>query len=378
MTKQRIQRLREKLDERKLDALFIVSPETASPVNRRYLSGFTGTSAYLLVTQNDAVLATDFRYWEQVGRQSPDFELVKMTQGDLGTWLAPVLERIQPATLAFEAGNATFAFHTTLKESLKKLRPALRPRLVPTLDLVEGLRIVKDEEELQIITRAVEIADQAYMEVSAGLEPGITEREIAWRLEKSMREQGAESTSFDIIVAAGPNAAMPHHRPTDRPVEKDEPIIIDMGARLQGYCSDLSRTTFLGKPDDTYRRVYDVVLGAQETAIAAVQSDMTGHDADRLARLEESLSSQAQLLDVAKAFLFGDRPAADRTLAWLRREARSEPRSVSALRGFLHHRFDISVIEDGGAFVNLVADNDNMETDLIESAFAGDELLLVA
>ncbi|MCI0768737.1 MAG: aminopeptidase P family protein [Chloroflexi bacterium] len=276
---QRVQRLRQRLADEGNDAVFISAPE-----NRRYLSGFTGSAGYLIVSQEHAYVATDFRYWEQVGRQSPDFELVKMTQGDLGTWLAPVLERIQPATLAFEAGNATFAFHTTLKESLKKLRPALRPRLVPTLDLVEGLRIVKDEEELQIITRAVEIADQAYMEVSAGLEPGITEREIAWRLEKSMREQGAESTSFDIIVAAGPNAAMPHHRPTDRPVEKDEPIIIDMGARLQGYCSDLSRTTFLGKPDDTYRRVYDVVLGAQETAIAAVQSGMTGHDADRLAR----------------------------------------------------------------------------------------------
>ncbi len=101
-------------------------------------------------------------------------------------------------------------------------------------------------------------------------------------------------------------------------------------------------------------------------------------DADRLARLEESFSSQAQLLDVAKAFLFGDRPAADRTLAWLRQEARSEPRSVSALRGFLHQRFDIPAIVDGGAFVKLVAANDNMETDLIESAFAGDELLLVA
>ncbi len=101
-------------------------------------------------------------------------------------------------------------------------------------------------------------------------------------------------------------------------------------------------------------------------------------DADRFARLEESFSSQAHVVDVAKAFLFGDRPAADRTLAWLRQDARSEPRSVSALRGFLHQRLDIPAIVDGDAFVQLVADNDNIETDLIESAFAGDELLLVA
>jgi len=112
-------------------------------------------------------------------------------------------------------------------------------------------------------------------------------------------------------------------------------------------------------------------------AIAFIDA-LKSKDADRLARLEGSLSSQAQLLDVAKAFLFGDRPAADRTLAWLRQEARSESRSVSALRGFLRHRFDIPAIEDGGAFVELVAANDNLETDLIESAFAGDELPLVA
>ncbi len=112
-------------------------------------------------------------------------------------------------------------------------------------------------------------------------------------------------------------------------------------------------------------------------AIAFIDA-LKSKDADRLARLEESFSSQAHLLDVAKAFLFGDRPAADRTLAWLRQEARSEPRSVSALRGFLHLRFDIPAIVDSDTFVKLVAANDNMETDLIESAFAGDELLLVA
>ncbi len=112
-------------------------------------------------------------------------------------------------------------------------------------------------------------------------------------------------------------------------------------------------------------------------AIAFIDA-LKNKDADRLARLEESLSSQAQLVDVAKAFLFGDRPAADRTLAWLRQDARSEPRSVLALRGFLHLRFDIPANMDGDAFVKLVAANDNMETDLIESAFAGDELLLVA
>ncbi|MEE9284959.1 MAG: aminopeptidase P family protein [Dehalococcoidia bacterium] len=276
---QRVQSLRQRLADERFDAILISAPE-----NRRYLSGFTGSAGYLVVSQDHAILATDFRYWEQVGLQCPDFELFKMTQGELQTWLAPVLERVQPATLAFEAAQVTVAFHETMKQGVRKMRPGLRPRLVPTTDMVEALRIEKDHQELDIITRAVEIVDRAYMEVSASLEPGMTERQIAWRLEVAMREQGAEGISFDTIVASGPNAAQPHHRPTDRPIQRDEPIIIDMGARLEGYCSDLSRTTYLGKPDDTYRRVYDVVLGAQETAISAVQSGMTGHEADKLAR----------------------------------------------------------------------------------------------
>ncbi len=275
----RVQRLRERLAADGVDALFVSTPE-----NRRYLSGFTGSAGWLVISKEHAFLATDFRYWEQAGRQSPDFELVRITEPPMRSWLLPVMGRVEPASLGFEAANLTFSFHAVLKEALKHLRPAARPKLVPTSDLVEALRILKDEEELAIITRAVEIADRAYVEVSSRLEPGITEREIAWALEKSMREQGAESTSFDIIVAAGANSALPHHRPTDRPIQRDEPIVIDMGARLKGYCSDLARTSFLGRPSDTYRRVYDLVLAAQETAISAVVAGMTGHDADKLAR----------------------------------------------------------------------------------------------
>jgi Xaa-Pro aminopeptidase len=275
----RVQRLREKLAEEGLDSILVTAPE-----NRRYLSDFTGSAGYLLISQEHAFLATDFRYWEQVGKQSPDFDLIKVTTGELGGWLLEPLRTVQPSTLAFESNHATHHFHEILKKALGKMKPAERPRLKPTDDLLEGLRVLKDDEELAVITRAVEIADQAYVEVSEGLEPGVTEREIAWRLERSMREQGAESTSFDIIVASGPNAALPHHRPSDRPVEFGEPIVIDMGARLHGYCSDLSRTPILGKPDARYTEIYDLVLGAQETAISAVQSGMSGHDADKLAR----------------------------------------------------------------------------------------------
>ncbi len=275
---QRVQRLRERLADEGVDAVLISNPQ-----NRRYLSGFTGSAGYLFISPERAYIATDFRYWEQSAIQAPDFELVKMT-GAMKTWLHPLIEDGEPEKLAFEANDATYAFHDLLKSTVRKLKPALRPKLVPTLDLAESLRIYKDAEELAVLTRSVDIADRAMMEVSARLEPGMTEREIAWRLEQSMREQGAESTSFDIIVGAGPNGARPHHRPSDAKIKANEPIVIDMGAKVEGYCSDITRTHYLGTPDDTYKRVYDTVLVAQETAINAVEAGMSGHDADKLAR----------------------------------------------------------------------------------------------
>ena len=275
----RVQGLRQRLADDGIDAIFITNPQ-----NRRYLSGFTGSAGYLIVSQNHAFLATDFRYWEQAELQSPDFELVKLEGSEMKVWLGAVLAKAQPETLGFEAGHVTYTFHELLKRAVRRLKTALRPKLAPTLDLVESLRLYKDDEELSIITKAVDIADAAMMEVTAILEPGMTERHVGWLMERSMREHGADSMSFDIIVAAGANGARPHHRPSDQPIKEGEPIVIDMGARLQGYCSDITRTVCLGKPDDTYKRVYDTVLTAQEAAIAAVQSGMTGHEGDKLTR----------------------------------------------------------------------------------------------
>ncbi|MCL0101995.1 aminopeptidase P family protein [Dehalococcoidia bacterium] len=276
---ERVAHLRQRLDNEGIDALLISAPE-----NRRYVSGFTGSAGYLVVSQERALLATDFRYWEQAERQSSDFELIKLTQGDLGSWLTPIIKEIQAHKLGFEAHEVSFALHDLLKRALRKLPPKHRPRLEPTFDLIEALRVTKEPSELSSITRAIEIADYAFESVTENLEPGTTEREIAWRLEKSMREQGAESTSFDTIVASGSNAALPHHRPSDKPIGIGEPVIIDMGARLSGYCSDISRTFCFGPANDQFKRVYDIVLTAQETAISSIQSGMSGHDGDKLAR----------------------------------------------------------------------------------------------
>ncbi len=286
MTKQRIERLREKLEERKLDALFIASPETGSPVNRRYLSGFTGTSAYLLITRDDAVIVTDFRYYEQAEQQATDFRLHKAV-GGMEKWL-PSLFGESPAALggrrvAFEAADVSYQTHRLMRKVVRELPEAQRPKLVATSNLVEGLRTIKEPEELAALQAAVDLGDAAFEHVAERVEPGWTERQVAWELEKYIREHGGDGLSFDTLVGSGERGAMPHCFPTDRVLKKGEGVVIDMGVELDGYMSDLTRTIYLGKPDDKFKRVYDIVLAAQQTAGELVEAGMTGEQAHLLA-----------------------------------------------------------------------------------------------
>ena len=276
MVNQKLGQIRTAITELGIDG-FLVSSEH----NRRYLSNFTGSAGYLLITVQDALLITDFRYVEQAGNQSEDFRVIRMTGSD--NWLPPLLIELQIQRLGFEGQYMTYASHKRLQDLIEQ-SAELDTELVPVSDVVEDMRSIKDDTELGKLTRAIEIADSAFAAVSNQIGVGQSEREIAWQLEKAMRELGAESISFDTIVAFGPNAALPHHRPSDDIISEGQPLIIDMGARYQGYCSDLSRTLCLGQPDGMFRKIYDVVLGAQLTAIATVEAGMTGGEADNLAR----------------------------------------------------------------------------------------------
>ncbi len=282
MTNQRIERVREKLVEHKLDALFIISPETASPVNRRYLSGFTGTSAYLLITPDDAVLATDFRYWEQAEQQAPGCRLLRAV-GGFDKWLPDILEGLGGKRVGFEGAHVTYQTHSAMRKTIQKLPEAERPKLVATLNLVEGLREIKEPAEIAAIQAAIDIGDAAFADVAKRIEPGWTEKKVAWEIEKYVRENGGDAISFDTIVGGGPWGAMPHAFPRDNKLKQGEGIVIDMGVALDGYMSDLTRTIFLGEPDDTFKKVYDIVLAAQQTAIELVEEGMTGEDAHMLA-----------------------------------------------------------------------------------------------
>jgi Xaa-Pro aminopeptidase len=268
------------MDELGLDAVLISQPQ-----NRRYLSGFTGSAGCLLVTAGDAVITTDFRYYEQSAQQAPDFRLHQAT-GPIEGWLPALLTASGDRggkRLGFESADLTFLLYRTLRRAVEGLPAGQRPRLIATINLVEGLRAVKEPEELAAIQAAVDLSDAAIRDVAERIQPGWTEKQAAWEVEKHMREHGGESVSFDTIVAGGPWGAMPHAYPRDRALERDEMVVIDMGVRLNGYCSDLTRTLFLGRPDDRFKKVYDIVLGAQLTAEELVQAGMTGEEAHNLA-----------------------------------------------------------------------------------------------
>ncbi len=282
MASARVKRLRESLVEHKLDAIFVSSPETGSPVNRRYLSGFTGTSAYLLVTHDDAAIATDFRYYEQAQQQAKGFRLYK-TVGGMEKWLLALFEGLGGKRVAFEASHISYQSYRGVRKIVQDLPEEKRPKLVATNNLIEKLRIVKDAEEIAALQAAIDLGDAAFAHVAGRVEPGRTEQQVAWEIEKYIREHGGDGLSFETLVGAGERGSMPHCAPTERKLQKGEGVVIDMGVRLDGYMSDLTRTIFLGKPDDQFKRIYDTVLAAQQTAQELVEAGMTGDQAHMLA-----------------------------------------------------------------------------------------------
>jgi Xaa-Pro aminopeptidase len=268
----RLTKLREALTTEGLDAILITQPE-----NRRYLSGFTGSAGVLLISQEQAVLATDFRYYEQVDKQAPNFRLAKITD-KFKTLLPELVHEVGAKRVGFESAHLTVDQYKEWEEVAEDFK------LVPAKELVEGIRAVKDENELSKIKNAIALADQAIAHIVGFIEPGMTEKEVAWELEVFMRTHGAEKLAFDLIVGSGPNGAMPHATVSERVIQAGEPIVMDLGARIDGYNSDLTRTVCAGRPDDKFKEIYDIVLEAQLTAEQSIRPGMTGKQADSIAR----------------------------------------------------------------------------------------------
>ena len=278
-TTARIERLRGALGENEIDAMLISSPE-----NRRYLSGFTGSAGYLLISEAAQVLVTDSRYTEQAEKQSAGYRIERMTAGQGWKWLPELAHEAGLTRVGFEASDVSVAAHSAFRKAIEEHEDSSGPALVETSDLVDKMRAVKDRDELEILTKAVEVTDQALESVAATVEPGVTEGEIAWELEKSMREQGAEGLAFETIVATGPNGALPHHLADETPLREGQAVVIDMGAKYDGYCADLTRTILVGEPDEKFAEVYGTVLRAQIEAEERVRPGMTGQEVDAISR----------------------------------------------------------------------------------------------
>ena len=269
---QRLQVLRDLLKEHKLDGLLISTSE-----NRRYLSGFADLegAGYLLVTANEAFLATEFHATE-ASRATSGFRVVRI-QRNLN-WVPALISQSGANRLGIEADHLTVSSRDQLVQALKE-DPHLNGRKVEVVSssgLIEGLRVFKDPEELSTMQKAIDITDGAFEEVSPQIEPGWTERELAWRLEAAMRDRGGDGLAFPTLIGSGPNGGFAGNIPTERVIQDGDPIIIDMGATYHGYCSDLTRTVAVGEPDERFKRLYNAVYDSQKNAIEKVRHGIKG------------------------------------------------------------------------------------------------------
>jgi Xaa-Pro aminopeptidase len=271
----RIESLRQKMKERGLDAVLISQKE-----NRFYLSGFTG-EGYLIITPQDRVLMTDFRYTEQARQETSGYNIFKIT-GELGNWFPAVVANLDSAKLGFETTDVTVSLYNRLADALTKA--SLKISLVPVEGLVESLRMVKEPAEVDLITKSAHITDQAFNYINNVIHAGMSERDAAWTIEKYMRENGSDGIAFDVIVAGGANSAMAHHKPSNDLLLPGLPVVIDIGARYLGYCSDLTRTITVGAHTVEFSKRYQIVLKAQLEALEKIQAGMTGEQADAVAR----------------------------------------------------------------------------------------------
>jgi Xaa-Pro aminopeptidase len=246
----------------------------SNPVNVAYLTGFTGTSGYALVSGSSACLLTDFRYLEQAAAQVKGFEVVDVGQSAWGQ----VKKLLVGDKLSFEAEHLTFDAYRKLEKELEGVE------LEGLSSPVGKLRRVKDGAELAAIEAAVALGDEAFRHILGFIRVGVEEREIALELEYFMRRRGASGTAFDIIVASGARSALPHGVAGEKRLEAGDAVVLDLGCVLDYYCSDMTRTVFIGEAGEEERMVYREVLAAQLAALAGVRAGMTGKEADALAR----------------------------------------------------------------------------------------------
>jgi len=264
----RIEKLKKKIELLGLDSFLVMSP-----LNRRYLSGFTGTSGILLITLKQCFLLTDFRYIEQAASQAAKYQILKHEFPFTKT-LQEVLKRIPIETMGIESDFVTYKQFNELKGQLESIK------IFPQEGIIEELRLLKDEEEIKCIRKAAQIADDAFDYILGIIMPGMKEIDVALKLEFFMRSQGAAATSFETIVASGSRSALPHGIASEKNIEKGDLVTMDFGCIYNGYCSDMTRTVVIGQPTAKQKEIYQIVKDAQLKGLAAVRSGLGANEVD--------------------------------------------------------------------------------------------------
>ena len=257
----RLELLREQLSKEKLDFILV-----SSTINRHYLTGWMGDfeSGYLLITLKKAFLITDSRYTEEAVEKSPHFELREYGL-DEKFWNKLFIEAAGKRG-GFEANYLAFAELKNFKRQGRSIN------FIPTTNLIEKLRAIKEAKEIKLLQKAAIICDQAFHFVLKNVKPGLTEREVAWKMEKFMREKGAQKNAWDpFIVAAGENSSKVHYAAGERKLKKGDQVLLDWGCYYQGYASDISRVIFLGAPTEKQSSVYNLVLEAQRLGMKQIK-----------------------------------------------------------------------------------------------------------
>ncbi|NWJ98465.1 MAG: aminopeptidase P family protein [Chloroflexi bacterium] len=278
----RVAALQAKLRQENFDGLLV-----CYFANRRYLSGYSAsdmlpheTSGFLLITSQEAFLITSPLYEEQAQQEAPGFEVVTFGKGiSFAKRIAELIVGRGLKRVGFEANAIIFDTYLGLVRALED-----KAELVPCRGLVEAFRLIKEAEEIATLRRAISINDQVFNEIEPLIEPGVTEKQLAWEIERRMRDYQGEALAFETIVAGGPNGAKPHATPGERPFEPGEAVVIDMGTRYQGYNSDMTRTVCVGAPTPKFKEIYNIVLEAQLKTIEAIRPGLTGDEADTIAR----------------------------------------------------------------------------------------------
>ncbi len=283
LQKDRISKLKDWLHSHGIEAFLVSNPE-----NRYYLSGFperdlsfTESSGMLLITLSDNFLITDFRYREAAEKEAPLFE-IKIYEKSIVETISTLLAETDTRSLAVERNYITVGFFEDFKEQLNRV--GISVELLPQSEVIEDMRAVKSKEEIELMIKSLRLSEEVMLDAIQFVKKRLPEREIAWFIEKELRERGAEELAFPPIVASGPNAALPHAKPTGKIPDHGDPVIIDMGARLNFYCSDITRTFFVSRMSKKWQKIYEIVLEAQTKAQEAIKPGLKTSDIDAVAR----------------------------------------------------------------------------------------------